>query len=120
MDELSLRRYDTEPYFRTMKDSLLQEIDFDSRAKTLLVVGVHADRRLAQIRARELGLRVIFIDPERYVAPNGDIISYPVEAPQDFDLFVRMTAGEAMPRLYAALCGGAGLERRKAVSTRAS
>ncbi|MCW5978017.1 MAG: hypothetical protein KIT09_08055 [Bryobacteraceae bacterium] len=103
VDEMSLRRYDTEPYFTCMKDSLLRQIEFDPRAKSLLVIGVHADRRLAQIRARELGLRVIFIDPERYIAPDGSAIPYPVEAPQNQDLFVRLPAGEAMARLHAAL-----------------
>jgi hypothetical protein len=66
------------------------------------------------MRARQLGLRVIYIDPERYVAPDGSIISYPVEAPQNGDLFVRMTAGEAMPRLFYALTGRGLFQRASA------
>lgn len=96
LPEVSLRRYDAEPYYPT--------IEYDPRARTLLVIGVHADRRLVQMRARERGLRVVYIDPERYVAPDGRTIRYPVEAPQDGDLFVRANAGDALPRL-AALTG---------------
>jgi hypothetical protein len=89
--EISLRNYDWEPYY--------PKVAYDPRAKSLLVVGVHADRRLIQMRAREQGLQVIFIDPEAYVAPDGSRIHYPVEAPQDEDLFVRSTASDALPRL---------------------
>jgi hypothetical protein len=111
LPEMSLRRYDTEAYFPIYRNERQEEVEFDSSARSLLVVGVHADRRLAQLRARQLGLRVIYIDPERYVAPDGSIISYPVEAPQNGDLFVRMTAGEAMPRLFYALTGRSLFQR---------
>jgi hypothetical protein len=97
LPEISLRKYDWGPYY--------PQIEHDPRAKSLLVVGVHADRRLVQMRARERGLRVLYIDPEEYVAPDGRRIEYPVEAPQDADLFVRSTAQEAMARLHAALGG---------------
>lgn len=89
--EISLRNYDWEPYY--------PKVSYDPRAKSLLVVGVHADRRLIQMRAREQGLQVIFVDPEAYVAPDGTRIHYPVEAPQDEDLFVRSTASDALSRL---------------------
>jgi hypothetical protein len=92
--EVSLRNYDWEPYY--------PNIPYDPRARSLLVVGVHADRRLVQMRARERGLKVIFVDPESYVAPDGSHIHYPVEAPQDEDLFVRDTASAALRRLLAA------------------
>jgi hypothetical protein len=91
--EISLRKYDVGPYY--------PRIAHDPQARSLLVVGVHADRRLVQMRAREQGLRVIFVDPEQYVAPDGARIHYPVEAPQDEDLFVRATAHEALTRLHA-------------------
>jgi hypothetical protein len=97
LDEISLRRYDWGPYY--------PRIDYDPRARSLLVVGVHADRRLVQMRARARGLRVAYIDPERYAAPDGHVIDYPVEAPQSGDSFVRMTAESAFPRLHAALAG---------------
>jgi hypothetical protein len=95
LPEISLRRYDWEPYYPS--------IAYDPRARSLLVVGVHADRRLVQMRARARGLRVIFIDPEQYVSPDGQLIHYPVEAPQDGDLFVRATAHDAFTRLRRAL-----------------
>lgn len=105
LPEMSLRRYDTEAYFPIYRNERQQDVEFDPKARSLLVIGVHADRRLAQMRARQLGLRVIYMDPERYLAPDGSVIPYPVEAPQTGDLFVRMTAGEGMPRLYKALTG---------------
>jgi hypothetical protein len=97
LPEISLRRYDVLPYYPTLSH--------DPRARSLLVVGVHADRRLVQMRARERGLRVVYIDPEAYVGPDGRAITYPVEAPQTGDLFVRDTAQEAMTRLHRALGG---------------
>jgi hypothetical protein len=48
-------------------------------------------------------LRIVFLDPERYVGPDGREIDYPVEAPQNEDLFVRATAREGLTRLHAAL-----------------
>jgi len=92
LQEVSLRRYDWGPYY--------PQIEYDPRARSLLVVGVHADRRLVQMRARDRGLKVVFVDPERYVGPDGRIIEYPVEAPQNQDFFVRATAEEALPRLH--------------------
>ena len=99
LPEISLRRYDWGPYYPT--------IEHDARARSLLVIGVHADRRLVQMRARRRGLRVLFIDPESYIAPDGGHIPYPVEAPQQDDLFVRATANDAMAALYPALVSDA-------------
>ena len=92
LPEISLRRYDWGPYY--------PHLEHDPRARSLLVIGVHADRRLVQLRARRRGLRVMFIDPEAYVAPDGRAIPYPVEAPQGEDLFVRATADEAFAALH--------------------
>jgi hypothetical protein len=95
LPEISLRRYDWTRYY--------PHIEHDSRARSLLVVGVHADRRLVQMRARRHGLKVLYVDPERYVGPDGRAIDYPVEAPQSDDLFVRATAHDAFAALHAAL-----------------
>jgi hypothetical protein len=95
LPEMSLRRYDFERYYPA--------VPYDARARSLLVVGVHADRRLIQMRARDRGLKVVFIDPEEYVGPDGSKIHYPVEAPQSSDLFVRATANDAMTRLQTIL-----------------
>lgn len=97
LPEISLRRYDTTGYYPV--------INYDTRARSLFVVGVHADRRLVQMRARERGLRVIFIDPEQYVAPDGQRIPYPLEAPQDDDLLVSAGASDAMSALRLVLAG---------------
>ena len=105
LPEMSLRRYDTEAYFPLYRSSSCEEIEFEPAACCLLVIGVHADRRLPQMRARQRGLRVIYIAPERYFGPDGTVIPYPVEAPQGQDLFIRMTAGDAMPRIYHTLVG---------------
>ena len=97
LPEISLRRYDWGPYY--------PQIEHDPRARSLLVIGVHADRRLVQMRARKRGLRVLYIDPEAYVAPDGGAIPYPVEAPQRDDLFVRASAHDALAVLHPLLTG---------------
>lgn len=101
LEELSLRRYESDAYFPMPSGA--EALAFDPRARTLLVVGVHADRRLAQRRAREQGLRIVYIDPERYLSPSGEMIPYPVEAPQTGDRIVRMGAAEALSRLARSL-----------------
>jgi hypothetical protein len=101
LEEISLRRYESDPYFPMPSGG--EALSFDPRARSLLVVGVHADRRLAQRRAREQGLAIVYIDPERYLNPSGETIPYPVEAPQTGDRLVRMPAGEALTRLVKSL-----------------
>jgi hypothetical protein len=105
LPEISLRRYDWGPYY--------PQIDHDPRARSLLVIGVHADRRLVQMRARARGLRVLFIDPEAYVGPDGRAIPYPVEAPQRDDLFVRATAHHAFEDLHRELTPAAAATRAR-------
>jgi hypothetical protein len=87
-----------ERYIRQYTTSeLVPEIDFDPRAKSLLVVGSHADRRRVQEAARNKGLQVIYVDPEGY-DDNGRFVPYPQEAPQDNDIVIRMTADEFATR----------------------
>lgn len=119
LEEISLRRYDTEPYYPMSARALADDIDFDPRARTLLVVGVHADRRQAQMRARERGLKIVYVDPERYFDPAGRLISYPVEAPQTGDAIVRLPAGAAFERLMDSLAAALPAPRR-AAGTRSS
>jgi hypothetical protein len=101
LEEISLRRYESDAYFPM--PSAPRALAFDPRARSLLVVGVHADRRLAQRRAREEGLRIVYIDPELYLSPEGHRIPYPVEAPQTGDRLVKMGAAEALERLVKSL-----------------
>lgn len=85
--------------------NIIPHIDFHPDARSLVVIGAHADRRRIQHSARDRGLKVIYIDPEGY-AEDGTFRSYPLESPQDGDLLVHMTASqfakafrETFPRL---------------------
>lgn len=71
LDEICLRRYEEE--------LIRPQVTFDSRAKSLISIGCHADRRRIQESARNTGLKVIHIDPEGYLM-GDDFISYPLEA----------------------------------------
>jgi hypothetical protein len=84
LKERYIRRFD-EP-------QLFPEIDFHPEARSLLVVGAHADRRKVEKSARDKGLQVIYVDPEGYKDGNGRFVSYPLESPQDADILIRMTA----------------------------
>ncbi len=83
--EAFVRRYE--------EQSIVPDIDFDENAKSLLVVGSHADRRRIQEKARLKGLKIIYVDPEGYIS-NGKFYQYPVESPQNDDFLLRMTAQE--------------------------
>lgn len=80
-----------ELYVRKFKEQfIVPKIKFAKEANSLLVVGSHADRRLVQQSAREQGLKVIFVDPEEYVDDLGQHYKYPLEAPQNEDLVLKM------------------------------
>lgn len=70
---------------------LVPKIDFHPEAKSLLVVGAHADRRRVAEAARNQGLKVIYVDPEGY-EEGRKFRPYPLEAPQDSDMLIRMKA----------------------------
>ena len=85
LEEFSLRQYD--------EDGLYPSIKFHPNAKSLIVIGSHADRRNCQAHARNHGLTVVYIDPEGYTI--GDKFApYPVESPQDQDYILRIPASE--------------------------
>lgn len=86
--EECLRRY----------DELVPDVEFDSAARALLVIGSHADRRRVQERARKRGLAVVFLDPEGYRMPGG-FVDYPLEGPQDSDMLCRREATPALLEL---------------------
>lgn len=83
--ERILRVYNIENYFPI--------INFDSKAKALICIGTHADRRGVQKQAREKGLKIIYIDPEGFETING-FEHYPIEGAKDEDLILKMSASD--------------------------
>lgn len=81
--EFYMRRFSTYDF--------IPDVEFDPRAKALVVVGSHADRRLLQKKARADGLKVIFVDPECY-DDSGRSFDYKIESPQDEDILISATA----------------------------
>ncbi len=81
LEELYLRRY----------DESVPPITFDENAKSLLVIGSHADRRRVQSRARDIGMTVFYLDPEGYFS-DGKFFSYPLEGPLDKDFVCKKDA----------------------------
>lgn len=92
LQEQFLRRY----------DEIIPDVDFHPQAKSLLVVGSHADRRRVQARARGLGLQVVYLDPEGYWF-DGHFIDYPLEGPRNGDLLCRKGATEGLVHLCTLL-----------------
>ncbi|WP_320777702.1 hypothetical protein [Streptomyces sp. CRN 30] len=88
LPEVFVRRYDQ----KVPPVPLLDE------AKALLVIGLHADRREVQRRARERGLRLFFVDPEG-LTENGVFKAYPIEGAREGDVVVRARAVPALGRL---------------------
>lgn len=82
-----------ELYVRRYSDNIFPNVDFHKDAKSLIVVGSHADRRRIQKNAREKGLKVIYIDPEGYWNKKGFFVPYPLESPQDNDIIIKSKAG---------------------------
>lgn len=90
-----------EHFVRRYEDvHIVPKIDFDSRAKALLVIGNHADRRLVQQAARNRGLTVIYVDPEYYFGEDGQKVPYPLESLQAQDLLIPLEAGAFAQALH--------------------
>ncbi|NNH76047.1 hypothetical protein HLB23_40430 [Nocardia uniformis] len=89
LDECYVRRY----------DEAVPLVPLLPQARALLVVGSHADRRKVQARARDHGMRVIFLDPEGFHGSDGRWTPYPLEGVRDRDLLCRREAGTALPEL---------------------
>ena len=90
IEEHFLRNYDT--------DYDYPNYTFDKKAKSLFVIGAHADRRGVQKAARNEGLKIIFINPEGYNM-DDTFYPYPLESPQSNDLIVQLPANEFMDLL---------------------
>jgi hypothetical protein len=86
IDELCLRKFDF--------TGLYPDYDFDDCAKSLIVVGSHADRRGCQAAARKKGLKILYIDPEGYSNGNN-FVSYPLESPQTNEFVLNVEAKDA-------------------------
>lgn len=92
LSEHFLRRY----------DEAIPDVEFSPAAKSLLVIGSHADRRRVQARARARGLQVVYLDPEGYWV-DGRFLDYPLEGPHDGDFVCRRTATEGLAGLCSLL-----------------
>lgn len=90
--EKILRIYDFGTY--------LPKVDFDPDVKSLICMGCHADRRQIEKQAREKGLKIIFIDPEGFYAPDGGFEEYAIEGPKTGDMIYKTTFEDAMQNLY--------------------
>lgn len=89
--EKILRIYDFGTY--------LPKVDFDPSVKSLICMGCHADRRQIEKQAREKGLKIIFIDPEGFYAPDGSFEEYLIEGPKTGDIIYKTTFEDAMQNL---------------------
>jgi hypothetical protein len=103
-DGLVARSGLTEKFVRRYEEThIIPDIEFHPRAKSLIVVGSHADRRRIQAAARDVGLKVIYIDPEGYQRADGRFDPYPLESPQSEDILIPLGATEAFLKLRKAL-----------------
>ena len=98
-DGLHLRLGLEELFIRTYDEVIVMpELQFDPRAKSLIVVGCHADRRSIELRARERGLKIMYIDPEGWHVDDG-FFDYLLENAQTGDLIYKAGASEAFREL---------------------
>lgn len=91
LEELYVRRYED--------IHVIPRVDFHPEARSLIVVGSHADRRRIQRAAREKGLAVVYIDPEGWHAEDGKFTPYPMESPQTGDHVFHCSSLEAVDRI---------------------
>ncbi|MFJ5819348.1 hypothetical protein ACIQGT_36470 [Streptomyces sp. NPDC093108] len=95
LDECFVRRYDQK----------IPPVPFHPEARALLVVGLHADRRSVEKRARERGMRIFYVDTEG-LEEFGKYMPYPLEGPQDGDVIVKAAAIATL----LDLCGQLGVD----------
>lgn len=91
-------RVGLEEHFVRRYDQKVPPVSFVPSAKSLLVIGLHADRRFIQARARERGMRVFFVDPEG-LEERGVFHEYLIEGATAGDTVVRQSASPALERL---------------------
>jgi hypothetical protein len=88
LPECFVRRYDQK----------IPPVPLLDEAKALLVIGLHADRRAVQARAREKRMKIFYVDPEG-LEENGAFKEYPIEGAREGDVVVRKEAIPALGRL---------------------
>ncbi|QCX82239.1 hypothetical protein C9F11_43295 (plasmid) [Streptomyces sp. YIM 121038] len=88
LPECFVRRYDQ----RIPQVPLLPE------TRALLVIGLHADRRAVQARARTAGKKIFYLDTEG-LTENGVFRDYPIEGAREGDVIVRAPATHGLRRL---------------------
>ncbi|WP_406085904.1 hypothetical protein [Kitasatospora purpeofusca] len=84
--------------FMRRYDQRTPHMHYPADVRALLVIGLHADRRDVQRRARELGLKVFYLDTEG-VTENGVHKEYLIEGAREGDVVVRSEAIPALRRL---------------------
>ncbi|PZT75871.1 MULTISPECIES: Sir2 family NAD-dependent protein deacetylase [unclassified Streptomyces] len=100
-DGLTARAGLDEHYVRRYHEQI-PDIPLLPGAKSLLVIGSHADRRRVQTRARERGMKVFFLDREGF--EEGSVFRpYLVEGARDEDFMCRREATPALLELAAHL-----------------
>jgi len=87
INELCLRQFDS--------TGVYPNYDFDNQAKSLIVIGSHADRRGCQASARKKGLKILYIDPEGYFNGN-QFTPYPLESPQTDEFVLNLASKDAL------------------------
>lgn len=92
LEECFVRRY----------DESIPPIPLLPEARSLLVVGNHADRRKVQARARERGMKIFYLDPEGFWI-DGRFAPYPLEGVQDGEVLCQQPAAVGLPRLATLL-----------------
>ena len=90
-----IHRSGLQEHFLRRYDEAVPAVEFHPDARSLLVIGSHADRRRVQARARGRGLPIIYLDPEGYWS-SGRFVPYPLEGPKNGDFLCRNTATEGL------------------------
>lgn len=91
-DGLILRESLPEKYLRVFESTLyIPKIEFHKDAKSLVVIGNHADRRQVIRAARKAGLKVLYVDPEGYNI-DEKFIPYPLVETLKTDYLLKTTA----------------------------
>jgi hypothetical protein len=90
-----------ELYVRKYSEKNNPHINFHKKAKSLIVIGVHADRRGIQKSARNKGLKVIYIDTEGFYENDGNFVPYPLESAQTNDIIIKLKAKDAVEKITA-------------------